>query len=129
MWPQARLFGVVLGTPAAPRVAYLDRPVPVDEERVVSTAPADPGEVLRISAPCAAGRCTHFRDDRCQLVRNVIELLPAVTTDLPICAIRSHCVWFKQEGRGACMRCPQVVTHQPTADPVLQRVAETGESA
>ena len=29
---------------------------------------------------------------------------------LPRCAIRPTCRWFRQEGREACLRCPQVAT-------------------
>ena len=46
----------------------------------------------------------------------IVDLLPAVTEALPACRIRPECRWYRQEGRPACMRCPQVVTqtYQPT---------------
>jgi hypothetical protein len=45
-------------------------------------------------------------------------MLPAVVDVLPICTIRASCRWYAQEGRDACLRCPQVVTecHDASAD-------------
>jgi hypothetical protein len=124
-WPGARVFGVIGGDAATPRVRYLDDLVPASEDLLAATAPVDPGEVLRIAASCAASRCQHFRDSQCGLATNLVQLLPTVTTDLPFCRIRAHCVWFQQEGRAACMRCPQVVTQQASSDPLLLQAVQT----
>lgn len=124
-WPDAHVFGVVGGSVNDPRVAYLDRPVAASDAVVAKTSPAEPGEVLRIAAPCATSSCVHFGDGLCGLVSNVVELLPTVTTRLPKCSIRSNCLWFKQEGRAACQRCPQVVTSRQTAEPQLLEVVAT----
>ncbi|MFB2972660.1 hypothetical protein ACE1CD_27180 [Aerosakkonema sp. BLCC-F183] len=39
-----------------------------------------------------------------------VKILSEVVERLPRCQIRSNCRWWKQEGRAACRRCPQVVT-------------------
>jgi hypothetical protein len=39
------------------------------------------------------GGCGHFQGGRCRLAHNLVEFLPTVTTDLPVCAIRSTCRW------------------------------------
>jgi len=50
-------------------------------------------------------------------------MLPEVVDSLPVCTIRPQCRWFRQEGRAACLRCPQIVTGSYEADDVLQQVA------
>ncbi len=106
----AVIFGVVGGTPAAPRLAYLTAPVPVTPDILAAAHPATPAEVYRAAAPCAAAACRHFDGSACQLAQRTVRLLPMVVTALPPCRIRASCRWWKQEGRAACLRCPQVVT-------------------
>ncbi len=36
--------------------------------------------------------------------------MPAVDSGPSACRIRPTCRWFTQEGKAACMRCPQIVT-------------------
>jgi hypothetical protein len=50
-------------------------------------------------------------------------MLPEVVDSLPACNICRDCRWFRQEGRAACMRCPQIVTGIRDADATLQQVA------
>jgi hypothetical protein len=33
-----------------------------------------------------------------------------VSESLPPCPIRRECRWWQQEGKAACMRCPQIIT-------------------
>lgn len=110
-WPGARVIGVAGGSADAPEVAYLDRPLPLDDALAASTSPAAPDEVFRIAAPCACSGCGHFSagESKCQLARKIVRLAPIVVEKLPPCSIRSDCRWWKQEGRAACQRCPQVV--------------------
>jgi hypothetical protein len=103
-------FGVVAGTPEDPRVAWFERPVPVTSELLALTAPVDPTQVLRISAPCQEKACCHFDGADCRLATRLVQLLPAVVQSLPPCRIRPDCRWFIQEGAAACRVCPQVVT-------------------
>jgi hypothetical protein len=105
----ARVFGVVLGTPDEPSVAYLDRSIPVDQLEVEAD-PATYGQIFRIAAECAGSACQHFDDDACSLVERVAGTVPAVVSMLPRCAIRSRCRWFAERGGAACERCPQLVT-------------------
>ena len=114
--PGARVFGVVAGTDAEPSVAWLERPVPVTPELLAKTGAVEPQRIFRITAACQESKCTHFDGSRCKLVRRIVNLLPAVVDGLPPCSLRADCRWFTQEGRAACVRCPQVVTHsyEPT---------------
>lgn len=105
------VFAVVQGTATEPRAAYLDRIVPLTPEIAARAAPVSPGEVFRMSAPCAAQGCVHFDHGRCSLVHRLIQLAPAVVSAAPPCALRPSCMWWQQEGVAACLRCPQVVTH------------------
>ena len=109
--PDAQVFGVVTGIDAEPNVAWLERPVPVTPELLAKTGDIEPQRIFRITAACQESQCTHFDGSRCKLVSRIVKLLPAVVDSLPPCSLRANCRWFTQEGRAACMRCPQVVTH------------------
>jgi len=52
-----------------------------------------------------------------------LGMLPEVVDHLPACNIRPDCRWFRQEGRAACVRCPQIVTGTHDADETLRKVA------
>ncbi len=117
------IIGVVGGTIEEPRVAYLAEPQAVTDEILTLTEPAAPTEVLRFAAPCVSGKCKHFDGANCRLVTRVVQLLPKVVDVLPACRIRSHCRWWRQEGKAACMRCPQVVTDSYSASEPLRQAA------
>ncbi len=119
----AMAFGVVAGSADEPRVAWLERPVPVTEELLAMTGPVEPTQVLRIAAPCAKGACCHFDGADCRLANRLVQLMPAVDSSLPPCRIRQDCRWFAQEGRAACMRCPQIVTCSVNPTPELSLAA------
>lgn len=123
-WKGAAVIGVVQGTPAAPRVAYLERALPVLDELMRQAAPVSPTEVFRIAAPCVSSGCRHFGGGACRLAEKTVRHLAAVVDELPACAIRESCRWFVQEGAAACLRCPQVVTDGASADPVLHLVTD-----
>ncbi len=128
-WDGAKVFGVVGGTPDAPETAYLAAPTPVTPELLQMAAPVAADEVFRIAAPCACSDCGHYSsaESKCRLAQKIVRWVPLVSESLPVCSIRAECRWWQQEGREACMRCPQVVTRnlQPTdamrdaANPVL----------
>jgi hypothetical protein len=103
-------FGVVGGTARAPRVGYLAQTVPVNADLLNLAGPVAPTEVFRFAAPCAEHACQHFDGERCGLARRIVQQLPEVVPALPVCRVRSECRWWQQEGRDACLRCPQVVT-------------------
>ena len=104
-------FGVVGGTAAEPRVSWIEKPVPVTEGLLALTGTVPPTQVLRIAAPCQENACCHFDGTDCRLATKLVQLIPVVTQSLPPCRIRPDCRWFIQEGRAACMVCPQIVTY------------------
>lgn len=107
----AMAFGVVGGSAETPRVAWIERPVPVTADLLALTGPLPATQVLRIAAPCQESACCHFDGRDCRLATRLVQLMPAVTDALPPCRIRPECRWFVQEGRAACQRCPQIVTY------------------
>jgi len=119
--PEAQVFGVLTRSAAEElQVAYLTEAVPATAELLAAAAPAAPTEVFRAASPCAKGACQHFDGARCRLATRVTAMLDPVVGALPRCAIRRTCLWFRQEGREACLRCPQVATDQRNPS-VLQR--------
>jgi hypothetical protein len=114
----SRVLGVVGGTAEAPQLAYLNEHLGVSEEILASTAPVNPTQVFRFAARCEEKACRHFDGAKCQLATRIVQILPAVAEALPACLIRPTCRWYQQEGRAACMRCPQVVTerYEPPED-------------
>jgi len=123
-WRDAEAFGVVAGTVSDPRVSYLERTVPVSKELLALAAPASPTEVFRFAAPCVCDACGHYQDSRSHLVEKVVQELPAVVEELPVCMIRHGCRWFGQEGAAACFRCPMVVTDSPPLDQRMVKVTD-----
>lgn len=106
------VFGIVAGTAEQPQVIPLEKPEPVTEEIFQLAAPHHPSEIFRIASPCMEGGCKNFGDGSCHLAKAVLRGREVVG-DLPPCRIRLECVWWHQEGKAACMRCPQVVTNNP----------------
>jgi hypothetical protein len=123
-WPTARLIGVVGGTTDEPRVAFLDTPAPATKDLLALSEPLLPTEVFRFTAPCASGACSHFGEGRCRLASKIVRLLPEATSELPPCAIRAQCRWWRQEGASACLRCPQIVTDDRLQSEAWQTAAD-----
>lgn len=119
----ARLVGLVGGTASQPQLAYLADAVPVGPALDRLATPALAGEVFRVAAPCAERRCQHFDGRDCGLATRIVQTLPVVVQRLPRCAIRPDCRWWRQEGRAACLRCPQVVTERTSPSEQWQRLA------
>jgi hypothetical protein len=120
----AKVFGVFIDTPqAGMRVGYLTEAQPITPDIVAATQPARPAEVLRVAAPCMGGGCVHFDGSNCKLGARVTSMLDPVVSGLPRCAIRPSCRWFRQEGRAACLRCPQVVTELRQGTDLQREVA------
>jgi hypothetical protein len=120
----AQIFGVQIGTSESDlRVGYLTEARPVTPDVLASSGAAGPAEVLRIAAPCMGGGCTHFDGAHCQLATRVATMMAPVVSALPRCAIRPSCLWFKQEGPAACVRCPQIVTDRRTGTELQREVA------
>ena len=119
----AVVFGIVRGTAEEPRVGYLEAPLAVSDEVLALTGAVRPTEVFRFGARCANGACAHFDGENCRLVRKIVTDIEPVQPDLPPCSIRKDCRWWKQEGRAACVRCPQLVTEDYRPTPSLRRAA------
>ena len=117
-----QVLGVISRDGDKPVLAYLDEPVAPTPEMLVLVEPLPVSHVLRLSARCEEKKCMHFDGARCQLAVRIAKMLPEVVDSLPACTIRPECRWFRQEGRAACLRCPQIVTGTYEADEVLQEV-------
>lgn len=122
-WADSVVFGVLSGTVEAPRVAYLKQRQPVTDELIAQASPVTPTEVFRTAAPCAESGCQHFDGKDCRLAMRIVDKLPAVVEELPPCSIRASCRWWQQEGKAACMRCPQVITDNYNASGLIVEVA------
>lgn len=120
----ARVFGVITGTPETHRVGYLTEIVPVSEKLLALAGAAKPTQLFRIAAPCANGGCKHFKSNACSLAKRIVASVPAVVEALPACQIRSTCRWFRQEGKEACFRCPQVMTDKSNASDYERQIAD-----
>ena len=118
-----QILGVISRDGDEPRLAYLDEALPASPPVLELAAPMDVSQVFRLSARCEERKCTHFDGVDCQLAVRIARMLPEVVDQLPPCNIRRDCRWFRQEGRAACVRCPQIMTGNHEADEVLQEVA------
>jgi hypothetical protein len=128
-WEGSQAIGVVGGSADAPQVAYLSEPQPVTEALLDLARPVTPAEVFRFSAPCACSGCGHFssEESKCRLAQKIVRWAPVVVEKLPPCPIRADCRWWQQEGRAACMRCPQVVTDRFEAPEEIARAADPAQ--
>ncbi|MEH2319607.1 nitrogen fixation protein [Nostoc sp.] len=118
------VFGVVGGTVTQPRIAYLKKPQPITDELIAKASPITPAEIFRTAAVCATKGCQHFDGQDCRLAMRIVEKLPVVAEELPPCSIRRDCRWWQQEGKAACMRCPQVITDNYNASELAVEVAK-----
>lgn len=118
------VFGVVVGTVDEPRVNYFKQPQPVTDDLISVSLPVTPTEVFRISGECAGNSCRHFDGQNCRLATRVANELLEVAEALPPCPIRRDCRWWQQEGKSACMRCPQIITDRYDTSPLARQVAK-----
>ena len=117
------VFGIISGTTAEPRVTYLKQPQTLTDELIAKASPVTPAEIFRTASPCATKGCQHFDGQDCRLATRIVEKLPAIAEELPPCSIRRDCRWWQQEGKAACMRCPQVITDNYNASEIAVEVA------
>jgi hypothetical protein len=122
-WEGSVAIGVIEGTVEKPRMTHFPNALPVSRELLDLAKPVTPAEVFRFAAPCLQGRCVHFQNSHCNLVTQIINVLPAVTEMLPTCAVRTQCRWWRQEGKAACLRCDQVVTDNHSPSPEMRIAA------
>jgi hypothetical protein len=115
--PGARLFGVqVRNNRGSRQLAYLTETQPINEHMMKLAGTAPPHEVLRVAAPCIEAACLHWEGNGCRLATRVATLMPQAVSSMPRCAIRPACLWFKQEGPAACLRCPGLSTLEQHAE-------------
>ena len=120
----ARVFGVITGSPEAHRVGYLTEVLPVSEKLIAIAGSAKPTQLFRIAGTCSGDSCKHFKGNTCSLAQRIVDGVPAVVNGLPACQIRSTCRWFRQEGKEACFRCPQVMTDKANASDYEKHIAD-----
>jgi hypothetical protein len=118
-----RVLGVISRDGEAPLLDYLNEVVDATPDVLAAAAPAAVSQVFRLAARCEESKCSHFDGTRCQLAVRIAKLLPEADEKLPACVIRPECRWFRQEGRAACLRCPQIMTGNVEADDRLKEVA------
>ena len=53
----------------------------------------------------------------------IVKNLPEVIEELLPCSIRRDCRWWQQEGKAACLRCPQVITDNYNPSELIREVA------
>jgi len=125
---QARVIGVLGGSAAEPRIAYLAKEVVIPAAEVPATPGVDPVEAFRFAARCEGHRCAQHvageKGGRCGLGARIVDQLEPVVASLPPCTIRATCRWYAEQGRDACVRCPQVVTLIPRDGSRLSRAAQ-----
>jgi hypothetical protein len=119
----ARIFGVITGTVDNPKVTYLKQTRPSVESISKLHGKVTPEEVFRVAATCEEKGCQHFDGQDCRLAMRIADKLPVVVNQLPPCAIRRDCRWWRQEGGVACVRCPQVVTDHYSLSELMISVA------
>lgn len=114
------VLGVLENAPEGQRLAWIEKPQPITPQLLSLTGEVDPRNIFRFAARCEESRCVHFDGKDCQLASRIVQILPVVVDALPACRIRPECRWYQQEGKDACLRCPEVVTHleNPTAEMV-----------
>ena len=125
-WPDSVAFGIVTGTVEEPRWQPFEKPLPITDELLALSGPVAPTEVFRFAGPCAGKACQHFAGDtgHCRLVEKTVRFVPKVQDKLPPCTIRVDCKWWRQEGREACFRCPQVASSNPANAEALRKAAD-----
>ena len=117
------VLGVLEDTPSGKRLAWIEEPQPVTPQLLSLTRDVDPRNIFRFAARCEEKACLHFDGQDCQLATRIVQILPRAVDVLPPCSIRPECRWYQQEGKAACLRCPEVATHVENASAEILRVA------
>lgn len=102
----ARVFGLIDGTPTEPRIAYLKKSAVVDSAILESLGGLDPKQVFRFAAKCDEHGCIHFDGAKCSLAERIVASLDPVVEVAPPCQIRPTCRWHAERGVEACCLFP-----------------------
>lgn len=104
----AIVVGVFPPSGTGPVLAHAPARDYVTAEMLAALGDTDAATVMRVAIPCMERGCKNFTSaDTCGFAKQVAGRKTS-TTDLPRCAIRSDCLWWHQEGKEACFRCPSV---------------------
>ena len=120
---ESAVLGVYQDTPEGRQLAWIEKPQPVTPQLLSLTRDVDPRNVFRFAARCEERKCAHFDGQDCQLATRIVQILPLAVESLPPCSIRPECRWYQQEGKAACYRCPEVVTHLHNPSAEMTRAA------
>ena len=82
-------------------VANIPTQMPLTDEMRASIGP-QPERIFRLAGPCIQSKCANWENQACALIGRMRE-------EVPRCAIRSACVWWRQTGPEACRICPHVI--------------------
>jgi hypothetical protein len=113
--PRSVILGVVGDTSSGEkRISFLKHLATVTDGTMAACATGvlRPTNIFRFAAPCEKSGCHNWSGTSCRVGQRLVQILPAVSEQLPDCQLRPVCRWFDQEGEQACYRCPQVITDQ-----------------
>lgn len=124
--PDAKIFGVVAGEAKAPKLIFLKQLISPSKELEDKIGNVPPNQVFRVASQCAGSNCSHHDTaaDSCKLVKKIVNGLDTAVDQHAVCLIRPNCVWWKQEGMQACLRCPQIATQDTSQNARLTRLAD-----
>ena len=105
----AYLFGIL---DEEMTVRYTQYPIVINDQLTTILKKINPPErFFRFTLKCKKHDCQQWHNDQCKLAvlvaRSATDL---ATEDIPKCAIRKSCRWFKQQGQTICRACQFIVT-------------------
>lgn len=118
-----QVLGVLTEGEDGRRLSYLNQRLEVTDAVLAMAGPAKPTQVFRFAGTCEENKCAHFDGQDCHLAKRIVQIMPAVVHRLPPCIVRANCRWYVQEGKNACLRCPQVSTWNSYPTEQLKKVA------
>lgn len=109
--PDAQIIGFI-GADGV--VGSIAPPIPLTDE-MRGALDARPERKFRLAGQCVESKCGNWENESCALIGRMrrqldCHLPEAEATDkLQRCAIRSACVWWRQDGTQACRVCSFVI--------------------
>ena len=101
------------------RVAILPQPLLINDAFIEEANKHTHAEQqFRFTNKCVESGCKQWTGTRCGVADTIVGVMNDLQTsdDLPACAIRPQCRWFKQNGADACKVCPFVITETTSED-------------
>ena len=106
----ARLLGV---RQEDGRMAILPQPLLINDSFIEEANKHSHAEQqFRFTNKCIESGCKQWTGNRCGVADTIIAVINDLVTgdELPVCAIRTKCRWFKQNGVESCKICSFVIT-------------------